>query len=1070
MLYGRAAETAAITDLLASAAAGEGGALVLRGDAGVGKSALLSLAASLAASPAASPVTPVAPSLSAEGASAGVVDGVREGAPGRAMRVLRAGGFEPEADLAFAALHQLLRPVTGLLEALPGPQRDAVAGALGLAAPSSDRFLVSAGVLSLLTEAAVPDGLLCLVDDVQWLDRASADALLFAARRLRTEGVAMLLAVRGDMPVKGLPELRVGGLDAAGAGDLLGSRAAVAPAVRDRLVALSGGNPLVLRETVTRLTAGQLSGQAPLPDPLPGGEQLFGDQVAGLSEAARLVLLAASLESDLDVTLRASARLLEAAPTSHATGPAGTPPRTAPGRAVTWPEAGIRAVAAGSQEADVSAATPGSQAADIGAVTPGSRAADVGAAVAGLQEAEAAGLVGVEGSTVRFRHPLVRSAVHAWAGSVRLRQAHGVLAALVEGDRRAWHLAAASLGPDEDVAAALALSAARARARGGYGDAATALARAAELTPAPVRRAERLVEAATAAWLAGRPGQAQTLLTEARDLAEAMSAVETASAGTTASAGETASTSEAASTTRTVSTGETPSTTNTASAGETASTSEAASTARTVSTGETPSTTKTASAGHTPSTTKTTSTDQAASTGRVGKAGLVGEIARLRGRFELNSGDAAEAVRILSGGDSLEALADASEAASYVGDVAAIVELGRRARAHPPGFLRDVVAGIGAMMDPGAADGEELLRAALARTGELREAAEFLWACAAASYLGEADLSAELAGRAGAVARMSGIVGQLPVVLEFVATAERIKGRLAESAAIAEEGLTLAREAGYTNSVGAHLANLAVVAALRGEEEDCRRNAAEALAIAVPHRVGLRAGVAAYALAMLDLGLGRFEAAHARFVAITRAGPGAGHPTVVWRSTPDRVEAAMAAGDPEAARAAVEGLERWAASATTAEARALLARCRALAGGGDELFEEALRLHGEPFEEARTALLYGERLRRAGRPGQARAHLRAAMEAFQRLGAEPWARRAHGELRAAGETAARPESDALAALTPQELRIARLVAAGASSKEVAAQLFLSPRTVEYHLYKVYPKLGVTSRTELARLL
>ncbi|MBN6050612.1 AAA family ATPase [Nonomuraea sp. RK-328] len=938
MLYGRAAETAAITDLLASAAAGEGGALVLRGEAGVGKSALLSLAASLA--------RPSSP------------EGVSEG---RAMRVLRADGVEPEADLAFAALHQLLRPVTGLLEALPGPQRDAVAGALGLAAPSSDRFLVSAGVLSLLAEAAVPDGLLCLVDDVQWLDRASADALLFAARRLRTEGVAMLLAVRGDMPVKGLPVLRVDGLDAASAGDLLGSRAAVAPAVRDRLVALSGGNPLVLRETATRLTAGQLSGQAPLPDPLPGGEQLFGDQVAGLGEVARLVLLAASLESDLDVTLRASARLLDASEENHRT----------PG------DTGRSAAESEATDADHAAAE--------------SEPADIGPAVAGLQEAEAAGLVTVEGAEVRFRHPLVRSAVHAWAGSVRLRQAHAVFAELVDGDRRAWHLAAACLGPDEGVAAALAVSAVRARERGGYGDASTALARAAELTPEPARRAERLVEAATAAWLAGRPGQAETLLAEARELAE------------------------------------------------------------TYEDGR-------------------PSQDAPPMAGPQGKTGLVEEIARLRGRFELNSGDAAEAVRILSGGGSLEALADASEAASYVGDVAAIVELGRRARAHPRGFLRDTVAGIGAMMDPEGADGEELLRAALARTGELREAAEFLWACAAASYLGEADLSAELAARAGAVARMSGIVGQLPVVLEFVATAERIQGRPAESAAIAEEGLALAREAGYTNSVSAHLANLAVVAALRGAEEDCRRYAAEALAIAIPHRVGLRAGVAAYALAMLDLGLGRFEAAHARFVAITRAGPGAGHPTVVWRSTPDRVEAAVAAGDPEAAREAVEGLERWAASATTAEARALLARCRALAGGGDELFEEALRLHGEPFEGARTALLYGERLRRAQRPAQARTHLRAAVEAFQRLGAEPWARRAHGELRAAGETAARPESDALAALTPQELRIARLVAVGASSKEVAAQLFLSPRTVEYHLYKVYPKLGITSRTELARLL
>jgi DNA-binding CsgD family transcriptional regulator len=440
----------------------------------------------------------------------------------------------------------------------------------------------------------------------------------------------------------------------------------------------------------------------------------------------------------------------------------------------------------------------------------------------------------------------------------------------------------------------------------------------------------------------------------------------------------------------------------------------------------------------------------------------------LRGRFELNSGDAAEALRMLAAGRGMGMLADACEAANCVGDVGAIVEIGRRARGFPRGFVRDVVVGIGAMLEDGS--GGELLRGALEHTPELKEAAEFLWASAAASYLGEADVAAELVGQAGRVARVSGMAGQLPVVLEYLSTAERLKGRLAESAAIAEEGLALAREAGYRNSEAAHLANLAVVAALRGEEEACRRYGEQALAIAVPHRVGLRAGVAAYALAMLDLGLGRFAAAHDRFVAITRAGPGAGHPTVVWRTTPDRVEAAVAAGEIEAARAALEGLERWAAEARTAESRALRLRCRGLLDGDAEDFEEALRLHREPFEGARTAMLYGERLRRAQLPGKARGHLRAALETFQRVGAEPWARRALAELRAAGEAAERPASDVWAALTPQELRIARLVAEGASSKEVAVRLFLSPRTVEYHLYKIYPKLGITSRTELARLL
>ncbi|MEV0158854.1 helix-turn-helix transcriptional regulator [Nonomuraea fuscirosea] len=935
MLFGRSAEIAAIDDLLGRARGGAGGALVLRGDAGVGKTALLDLAATRAGS----------------------------------MRVLRATGAEPESDLAFATLHQLLRPVTipagGLLDALPEPQREAVRGALGLAgAASGDRFLLAAGVLSLLAEASVPDGLVCVVDDFQWVDRASADALLFAARRLSTERIAMLLSVRGTLPVKGLPSLTLGGLppDAATAllnaditsattrsGASASAGVGVEAGVVRELAALTGGNPLALREIVRLLSPAQLAGREPLPDPLPGGAQLFGEQVAALSPQARQVALLAAVEGDLDLVLRAAARM------GLSTDSGRVEPRDA-------------AHAPGGSSADAGRA----ESRDRAPVLTGS-STDAGRAA--LHELEAAGLVLVPGAGVRFRHPLIRSAVHEAAAPADRRAAHAVLGGLCEGDRRAWHLAAAALGQDEEVAAALAATAVRARERGGYGDAATALARAAELTPDPVSRAARLKDAAVAAWLGGRPGQAESLLAEARERA-----------------------------------------------------------------------------GSDPVT--------------------AAEIDQLRGRFELNSGSAAEAVRILSAGESLSMLADAMEAASYVGDTEAMIRFGGRAAAHPEGFLRDVLVGIGLMLSGDGADGggHGLLVRALERVGELTEAAEFLWATAAASQLGEADLSAELAGRAGRVARVSGMAGQLPVVLEFVATGERISGRLAESQAISEEGLELAREAGYGNTVAAHLANLAVLAALRGEEETCGRLAREALAIAVPHRVGLRVGVAAYALAMLELGLGRFAAAHDRFTAMAQAGPGAGHPAVVWRSAPDRIEAAVGAGDTRAARAALEAYGRRSAHARTDESRALLARCHALVEDDAGGFEEALRLHANPFEAARTGLLLGERLRRAYRPGEARPRLRAAMETFEAAGARPWARRAQGELRAAGESAEPAPGPLLDTLTPQELRIAGLVADGLSSKEIAARLFLSPRTVEYHLYKIYPKLGITTRTELARLV
>ncbi|MFI1848900.1 ATP-binding protein [Streptomyces sp. NPDC020480] len=914
-LAGRAAERAVLAELLDGVRSGAGRVLVLRGEPGVGKSALLRHAAECAA-PA---------------------------------KVLRATGAEPETGLAFAVLHQLLRPVAGLIDALPGPQRDAVRGALGLAAPpaAQDRFLVAAGVLSLLAEAGRPHGLLCVIDDFHWVDRASADALLFAARRLDTDGVGLLIAAR-DTPdtryaLRDLPERRLTGLDVADAAAALADWAAVEPSPRvAALIAeATGGNPLALQETAELLTADQLTGHEPLPDPLPLGEgvtAVYGGQLAALPAGTRRVLLVTALDGrgDPRVVLAAAARL-------------GAPERA-------------------------------------------------------LEPAEAAGLVVAGPASITFRHPLIRSAVHAAASPADRRAAHEALAAVLgaagDADRRAGHLAAVAIGPDEEIAADLAAAADRARARGGYADAADALTRAAQLTPDPAARARRLTDAAVAAWLGGRPGQAHSAL---------------------AAAGETA---------------------------------------------EDP--------------------------------GLLAELAQLRGRFALNSGDAAEALRIFLAAadqapDRLQLLADAAEAASYVGDSDATVRIGRRAEAlselPPPGsadaFVRDVLAGSGALQGGDPERGVPLLRRALAAVpddagggaGDAGEAATLLWAAAAASLLGEGDATAAYGARAGAVARVSGMAGTLPVVLENAATAERLNSRFALSTALSAEGLALAREAGISNSAAAHLANLAVCAAVRGEEDVCHTHARQALAIAIPHRLGLRVGVASYALGVLDLGLGRFAQAHERLAALVDAGPGAGHPVVVWGSVADRVEAAVAAGDEAAARTAVAFLERWSAHAASARSQALLARCRALVAEDDKavslLYEALGHLaadSGAAYDQARTALLLGERLRRARRVGEARGHLRQAMEVFQRLAAEPWERRARGELRAAGESADRPAPDALAALTPQELRIARLVAQGAANREVAAQLFLSPRTVEYHLYKVYPKLGISSRAELTRLL
>jgi hypothetical protein len=362
MLYGRSAQCDVLERLLADARRSRSGALVVRGEAGAGKTALLEHAAG-----------------SAHG-----------------MLVLRANGVESEAELPFAALHQLLRPVLGLAGRLPEPQANALGGALGLkAAKGNDRFLVSVAVLSLLAEAAEDRAVLCLVDEAQWLDRSSAEALAFAARRLEAEGVVLVFAARDgdlrDFPADGLPELRLEGLEVEDAAALLAGAGAELPAeVVCRLVERTGGNPLALLELPASLAPEQLAGRAPLDDVLPLGtrlERTFGDRVRRLPGPARTLMLVAAAETtgDAAVVLRAGDRL--------------------------------------------------------------------GAGAEALEAAEAAALVRTTGGRVAFRHPLVRSAAYL-TGSLAARQAaHRALADVLTGedaaDQRAWHRAAASVGPDE---------------------------------------------------------------------------------------------------------------------------------------------------------------------------------------------------------------------------------------------------------------------------------------------------------------------------------------------------------------------------------------------------------------------------------------------------------------------------------------------------------------------------------------------------------------------------------------------------------------------------------------------
>jgi DNA-binding CsgD family transcriptional regulator len=424
-LTGRRSERAVLDRFLGGVRAGESRALVVRGEPGVGKTLLLEYLAGRASE----------------------------------CQVARAAGVQSEMELAYAGLHQLCAPMLDHAGQLPGPQRDALRVALGqVAGAQPDRFLVGLAVLGLLSEAAGARPLICVIDDVQWLDRASVQALGFAARRLTADPVGVVFGARlpeGDLA--GLPELLVEGLAEKDAGILLESVLAgpLDARVREQIIADTGGNPLALLELPRRLTAGQLAGGFGLPGAgtLDGRiEDSFGREIEALPDQTRrlLQLAAADPTGDPGLVWRAARRL------------------------------GI----------DLEASGP--------------------AVETGLAEF---------GARVRFRHPLVRSAAYRSAPASVRRELHGALAEVTDSqadpDRRAWHWAQATAGPDEEVAAELTRAAGRAQARGGLAAAAAFLDRAAVLTPSPSRRAQRMLDAARATREAGGPEAALALVARA---------------------------------------------------------------------------------------------------------------------------------------------------------------------------------------------------------------------------------------------------------------------------------------------------------------------------------------------------------------------------------------------------------------------------------------------------------------------------------------------------------------------------------------------------------------------------
>jgi DNA-binding CsgD family transcriptional regulator len=900
---GRTSERALLDRLLAEARGDTSAVLVLRGDAGIGKTALLRYAARQASG----------------------------------FRVAQLAGVEAEAELAFAGIHQLCAPMLDRLDVLPAPQRSALGVALGLSSGAApDRFLVALAVLGLLSAVAEDRPLLCLVDDAHWLDHASALTLGFVARRLHAESVAMLLATREPGgQFHGLPELVVEGLRPAEARELL--TAAVGwpldHSVRDAIVAETRGNPLALSELPRGLSPAQLAGGFGLPGALSLTgriEESFLRRLERLPDETRRLLVVAAAE------------------------PLGDP-------ALLW-----------------------------------SAAQRLGITEDALGAAASAGLLDV-GARVRFRHPLVRSAVYSAASLGEQRAAHEALAEVTDPaddpDRRAWHRAQATAAPDAAVAADLERSADRAQGRGGLAAAAAFLERSAALTVDRPLRARRLLAAAQAQHLAGAPEAALELLATAEgSWADVLSRarVELLRAQIAAA-----------------------------------------------------------------------------------RRGSDAPVLLLRAARRLEPLDAQ-----LARDTYLEAFA-AAELAAHLARGGGPVGVANAASGAPPAPLPPratdlLLDGLASHFTLGAARSVPILERALdaLRRQDASHEQIFRWSWLAgrvAIALWDDQAWNELTTRHVRAARATGALSALPLALSNRITLDIFAGDLSAAASHLEELRAV------TGALGGELPPYGPVflACWRGREPEARERmaAAEEQALARGEGLGLKA--IGWASAVLHNSLGRHEDALAA-AGRTRTGP-----DDVWLSDwtrPELVLAAVRCGDRRRAHAALEQFAETTQAAGSDWGLGVEARLRALLAEGheaDRLYREAIERLARTrirSELARTHLHYGEWLRREGRRLEAREQLRTAHEMLARTGLEAFAERAAGELAATGVHQPRRAAETREELTPQERQIASLAREGLSNPEIGARLFLSPRTVEWHLRKVFVKLGIRSRRELGRAL
>ncbi len=417
-------------------------------------------------------------------------------------------------------------------------------------------------------------------------------------------------------------------------------------------------------------------------------------------------------------------------------------------------------------------------------------------------------------------------------------------------------------------------------------------------------------------------------------------------------------------------------------------------------------------------------------------------------------------------------LARATEAAVYTGDLRRLreaVRIADRLGVVPPGTLGGLVAAL----DGRYQDARDLLRAAAGRCGPGGEPTVLIHAGIAALLLGDHTRAATATLRAAASARARGTPVTVAQAMEFRAYADFWTGRPRAGA------VSYTQRQGQDNGACHLQAALAMFAALTGDADLCRERAATARSYALARGLGLPAALAQWALAFLDLSSGRCAAAAARLRALAGFGPGHGHRAIRHLATPHYVEAAVRTGDTRVARVAHADYHHWASTVRSPDDLALSARCRALLAPGEEAVEHyrtALDLHSQgtrDFERARTELLFGSALRRLRHRTEARDRLHSALEAFDSFGAPHCAAQARTELRALGAPAApapdTPEHPSTR-LTAQQLLVARMAAEGATNREIAARLALSPRTIDHHLRGVFTRLGIRSRIELVRIV